>query len=186
MKDAILFDLALAVIAFVFIFLLGTCDAQAQDVPLFSDDELHVLARTLVAEADWDSGDYAPISYVLLKRWRQYSETVGEHRPLTFIQFMGRYSAVWHKPVTPRKTRIRALPFKPVDGFWWSNRWTNTIMWVRAWSRNVYRDPCPRALHWGSKEDWAPRDHQMRGWKITDCGRTRNIFYAPYRRRNTL
>jgi hypothetical protein len=151
-----------------------SCAAQARTP--FDTKTLHVLARTLVGEADGHTADYAPITFVLLKRWERRVLVTGSPS-LTFTHFIRMYSALW-KTSDRRASSIRLLPWSAHRGKR-SKQWSGARAFVRKWDRGQVTDPCPSAMHWGSKADGPPdvKYVRMRGWAVVKCGDTRNIFY---------
>lgn len=143
--------------------------ATAEAAPAHDPSSLHVLARTLVAEADWHGADYAPIAYVLERRHRLWTRAGNTGDLGHFAQM---YSALWRAD-SYRASTIRLLPWSAWAGPWGGARWDRVRAWVHSWARGEVRDPCPKAMHWGGTMD-TPR----LGWFPVDCGRTRNIFYT--------
>ncbi len=151
--------------------------AQARPALPDARSDLHTLARTLVGEADWHTADYAPISYVLWRRYRRRADTL---EGIAFGDYVRMYSAIW-KSRQYRASTIRLLPWAAHAGPWGGSRWDRVRAWVTRWSRGEVKDPCPNAMHFGGDMD-APRY----GWEPVDCGGTENIFYRVdrMRRRN--
>lgn len=148
--------------------ILVASTAAARPPQRWDDDTLHILARTLVGEADWHERDYAPIAYVLERRWRTRAE---RWDGATFGDYMRMYSAVW-KSGAYRPQTIQLLPWAAHNGPWGGSRWDRVRAWVRSWARGLVADPCPNAMQWGGTMD-RPHGH----WRPVDCGRTVNIFY---------
>ena len=131
-----------------------------------------VLAQTLVGEAEWHKVDYAPIAFVLARRWYTYNRNHEED--VSFQKFIKMYSALW-KGTSWRKTQLRKLPWASISQKkhnWGGKHWDRVREWVIRWGRGKVRNPCPSAVHWGSPEDRAPAT-----WIIVNCGPTDNIFY---------
>ena len=150
--------------------------AQARPAPAVDEEGLHVLARTLVAEADWATLDHAAIAHGLVKRWRIARRPGRKLEGISFADFVRKYSALWKPKHTSRKRSIRALPWGPLPrkgGNWGGKRWDKVRQWTERWNAGEVRDPCPAALQWGGTMD-RPAGH----WAPVNCGRTHNIFYA--------
>lgn len=161
--------------ALVLVALLALAAPAAAQHPVSAEDKLQ-LARLLVGEADFHQADYAPISWVLLKRWRMYQHKRPE---VTFAEFCTMYSAALRSS-SPRARAIQALSWGEAPGRWGGRRWLRVQAWVERWAAGEVRDPCPQALQWGGTMD-RPAAH----WRPVNCGRTRNIFYGTTRQRHS-
>ena len=142
----------------------------ARTAPSLDETAMHTLARTLVAEASFHTEDYAPIAWVLHKRWVVYCRN---NEPVPFARFVRMYSALWKPEHTRRKRTIRKLPWGAAIGEFGGKRWDRARQWVERWNEGGVGDPCPSAMQWGGTMD-RPAGH----WAPVSCGRTQNIFYT--------
>jgi hypothetical protein len=130
-------------------------------------DDRITLARALVAEADFHEPDHQAIAWVLAKRYRI---TRGDE---PFAAFVARYCSAF-KTDTYRSRTIRQLPWGTAPlGHPWKTGWTSVRRFVESWLRGNVQDPCPEAMHFGGPMDTPPP-----GWRLVQCGETRNRFYA--------
>ncbi len=170
-----LFAIALALGLVAVLVAIASARPPEKPVPVdqWSQDAAHVLARALVAEADYTNfpEEHAAIAWVLADRWRQRRE---REPAVTFDQVVVRYTSLWKRPHTPRKLEIRALPWGPSDAPHGRARWEALRAWLTDWAAGNVAHPCPRARHWGGRRvDSFPDDAVF-----VDCGRTRNRFYV--------
>jgi hypothetical protein len=134
------------------------------------DDETRLtLARAMVGEADWHEPDHVAIAHVLARRWRIHQQN---REPIPFARYVELYSASLRGD-TERATWIRSLPWGPLPGAPYEQRWNRVQKLVRAFSEGMVKDPCPLAMHWGGT-----MDRPAQSWHPVSCGLTRNIFYT--------
>jgi hypothetical protein len=134
------------------------------------DDESRLtLARAMVGEADWHEPDHVAIAHVLARRWRRHQLN---NEPISFARYIERYSASLRGD-SERATWIRSLPWGPLPGAPYEQRWNRVQKLVRAFGEGRVKDPCPLAMHWGGT-----MDRPAQSWHPVSCGMTRNIFYT--------
>lgn len=151
--------------------------AQSRNI---SDEDRIWLARVLVAELDWSTGDdAAAIAHLLARRARL--------RGTTLAQTIRSYSTPFRSrlPRTERSRWLRALPWGELPvGFTFGNDGVNFERMQSAWARTrrlVERfasgevaDPCPSADHFGG-----PMDHTgaVRAGYRRVCTQIRGSFF---------
>lgn len=136
------------------------------------------LARAWVGEADWRPRDHIAIGWVLAKRWKIYNRR--PERSASFGEFIRLYCSPL-KGHSRRQRLIQALPWGDPTSMAVGaykhpknvTRWRRVRERVERWGRGLFRDPCPKALHWGGT-----MDTPYRNWFPVRCGGpTANIFY---------
>jgi hypothetical protein len=154
------------------VILLLASISRAQDPAL-------VLARSMVAEANWRSpSDHVAIAYVIQKRSAARARASGVSLEGTALQYVSAF-----KVENARTRWVRALNLDAVEPEGWPARlswtrhrplWLEVLERARAFLRGELVDPC-RGLadHWGGPMDVAPPH-----WVRLDCGDTLNTFYS--------
>lgn len=144
---------------------------------------IEALARVCVAEAGWevDTRDCAAIVHVLQRRARA--------RHVALERMVRLYSSRHFDPrrTDPRRwiADLRLAAERP-DGWpshaLWEHhraRWLETIEHVRDVLRGELDDPCDGAAdHWGMRHGPDLERARRAGWRLLDCGETRNAFWS--------
>lgn len=167
----------------VIVAVLFTSPVQALVLPedQWNDDVALLLARAVVAEADWSTRDHAAIAWVLKRRWEA---RVKRDPEWTFLDQVKKYcAAMRRKARTKRHVWIHALSpdgaeprgwFTDVSWDKYRPAWEGVLEFTHRWARGEVSDPCRhRAIHWGGT-----MDRPSKLLRRVNCGKTDNIFYA--------
>lgn len=121
-----------------------------------------IVAKCLVAEADFVRQDHVAILHVLGRRARMAGTTLSE---------MARSYCSVFKRQSKRTDYIMVSTFaEPKHGT--VKLWERTRRMIVRYENGELPDPCPAATHWGGRSDRHPK-----GWRVVKCGNTANIFY---------
>lgn len=149
----------------------STRPAEAQDAPTLVEHIEVALARFVCAEADAEPPDSAALLWTM----RHRAERLG----MALVDVVERYSIPLRRaPRTERARAMQALPTSFPTRAYERVVWPRAVAVVRAFLAGEIADPCAEpAVHFGGFSDgslW----RQPAGWRVVDCGPTRNTFFA--------
>lgn len=96
------------------------------------------------------------------------------HHPLSLVlDEQGWAGVIANVPQPKMWPESKAMP--------WSRyimHWEQVLQFTKLWSMGGVPDKCPDAVHWGVPTGIDRQRAVDAGWKVEDCGNTKNIFYS--------
>lgn len=168
--------LAVIVVLIVLAAFIDSCGvrAEAQDRHIGSSLLEHAVvacARFVCAEADALVADSAALLWTMAHRAERLATDV--------VSMIGRYSIPLRRaPRTERARAMQALPATFPSSFYERVVWPRAVDAARAFLAGLIPDPCTEpTVHFGGFSDGSSW-RMPAGWRVVDCGPTRNTFFA--------